>query len=247
MNGRRRWILALAAAVALAVTAYFLLAVPRPVILREESERFQFFFDGLSDSALRPIIGALEENYDRIVGDLGVASMPVVRVKVWKSKAGFYDEMDRLLGVRYPGADGYVYGAEELHMRLVSNAPGNAVHEFAHVASLNLNPTFANNPRWFWEAVAIYEAGEFVHPTRLSYMARGEYPSIQELNSDFGTGGNRIYSVGYVLAEYIVENWGMEALRELIRANGDVRTVLGTSVEEFEQGWHDWVEAKYLS
>lgn len=247
MNGRRRWILFLAAAVTLAATAYVLLAVPRPITLREESERFQFYFDGLSGSALQPIVESLEENYGRIVGDLGLASMPVVRVKVWRSRAGFYDEMEGLLGVRYSGSDGYVYGAEELHIMLVSDAPTNAVHEFAHVASLNLNPTLANNPRWLWEAVALYEAGQFVHPARLSYMAAGDYPSIQELDSDFGTGGDRVYAVGYLLAEYVVDNWGMEALRALIEANGDTRTALETDLEAFEGGWHEWLEDKYLS
>ena len=247
MNGRKRLIIALAAVIAVSVAYYSFLTMPRRATFREESEHFQFFFDGLSDAPLRPIAEALEDNYDRIVSDLGIDSMPVVRVKVWRYREGFYGEMERLLGVRYPGADGYVYGGEELHVRLVDDAPIKAVHELAHVVSLNLNPTFANDPRWLWEAVAIYEAGQFVHPSGLGYMARGDYPSIQELNSGFGTGGNKIYSVGYVLAEYIVEGWGMDALRELITANGDVSAVLGVSVDEFQQGWHGWVEARYLS
>jgi hypothetical protein len=247
MVERRRLILALAAIMAVAAGSYYFLTIPRSSTLREESEHFQFFFDGLSDAPIRPIAGALEENHDRVISDLGVASMPVVRVKVWRSTEGFYDEMVRLLGVRYSGADGYVYGGEELHVRLVNDAPIKAVHEFAHVVSLNLNPTFSNNPRWLWEAVALYEAGQFVPPSRLNYMARGDYPSIQELNSDFGTGGNKIYSVGYVLAEYIIEGWGMDALRELITTNGDVSAVLGMSVDELQQGWHRWIEARYLS
>jgi hypothetical protein len=53
--------------------------------------------------------------------------------------------------------------------------------------------------------------------------------------------------VGYVLAEYIIEGWGMDALRELITTNGDVSAVLGMSVDELQQGWHRWIEARYLS
>jgi hypothetical protein len=240
MVERRRLILALAVIMAVASGSYYFFTIPRSSTLREESEHFQIFFDGLSDAPLRPIAEALEKNYPKIVSDLGVASMPVVRVKVWRSAEGFYDEMERLLGVRYPGAD-------ELHVRLVDDAPIKAVHEFAHAVSLNLNPTFANNPRWLWEAVAIYEAGQFVNPSRLGYMARGDYPSIQELNSGFGTGGNKIYSVGYILAEYIVEGSGIYALRELIMANGDVSAILGVSIDEFQQGWHGWIEARYIS
>ena len=241
-----RWALILAAIVAVSTIGYFLVA-PTGMSLRDESDHFQFYFDGFSPSKIRPITDELEENYWRIVEDLGVDSMPVVRVKIWSSRRGFYEEMERLLTVSYPGADGYVFGPDELHVRLVSDTSGNAVHEFAHVVSLNLNPLFSNNPRWLWEAVAIYEAEEFVHPDRLHFIVNGDYPSISELNSDFGTEGDRIYSVGYVLTEYIIEGWGMEALRDLIVTSGDLESVLGMDAEEFEVGWHGWLEAKYLA
>lgn len=247
MDGRRRWALILASIAVVAAFSYYILYAPRECTLREESEHFSFYFDGFSGAGLQPIIDSLEENHDRIVADLGVGSMPVVRVKVWASKAGFYREMERLLGVRYPGADGYVFGSGEFHVMLVSDVAVKAVHEFAHVVSLNLNRRFSNNPRWLWEAVAIYEAGQFIHPNRLGYMVDGDYPSMEELDSAYGTQGNRIYSVGYLLAEYIVDGWGMGALRDLIMANGDLEEVLGVGAQEFEQGWHTWVEDRYLS
>ena len=44
------------------------------------------------------------------------------------------------------------------------------VHEFAHCASMRVNPAIANNPRWLWETVALYEAGQIVDPRTLPYM-----------------------------------------------------------------------------
>ncbi|TRO47212.1 hypothetical protein E2P65_04720 [Candidatus Bathyarchaeota archaeon] len=247
MDGRRRWALGLAAIAVVAAFSYYLLYAPRECTLRAESEHFRFYFDGFSLDGLQPIIDSLEENFDRIVADLGVGSMPVVRVKVWVSKAGFYREMERLLGVRYPGADGYVYGSGEFHVMFVDDVAVKAVHEFAHVVCLKLNPTFGNNPRWLWEAVALYEAGQLIYPDRLGYIVDGDYPSMEELDSPYGTQGNRIYSVGYTLAEYIVDVWGMGSLRDLVRTNGDLESVLGVGAREFELGWHAWVEDKYLS
>lgn len=168
-------------------------------------------------------------------------------MKIWRSNNGFYGAMKANLGVTYAGADGYVNGPQELHIRLIEDAPVHAVHEFVHVVTLNVNGNFSNNPRWLWEAVALYEAGQFVDPKRLSYMTQGDYPTISELNSDFGTGGDRVYAVGYVLAEYIVEHWGLEALRELIKASGDLNSVPSLTEKEFEDGWHEWLERKYLS
>jgi len=40
----------------------------------------------------------------------------------------------------------------------------NVVHGFCHAVSLYVSPTFGNNPRWLWEAVALYENAEFVDP-----------------------------------------------------------------------------------
>jgi len=247
MEGKRRWALVLALVAVVAAYSYYLLYAPRQCTLRVESEHFSLYYDGFSEAGLQPIIDSLEENYNRIVADLAVGSMPVVRVKVWVSRAGFYREMERLLGVRYPGADGYVFGSEEFHVMLVDDVAVKAVHEFAHVVCLNLNPTFSNDPRWLWEAVALYEAGQLVHPDRLGYMVEGDYPSLEELDSPYGTQGNRIYSVGYLLAEYVVDGWGMGFLRDLVRTNGDLESVLGVGAQEFELGWHAWVEDRYLS
>ena len=77
-------------------------------------------------------------------------------------------------------------------------------------------------------------------------MAEGDYLTLSELNSGFGTRGNRIYAVGYILSEYIVERWGMEALRELIETNSDIPSALGLGNVEFEEGWYAWIKNKYL-
>ena len=54
------------------------------------------------------------------------------------------------------------------------------------------NPRFGNNPRWFWETVALYENGEFVNPANLDYIVRGMFPTLQQLNVD-PNGGTQIY------------------------------------------------------
>jgi hypothetical protein len=136
-------------------------------------------------------------------------------------------------------------GADELRLLLTNRGPVGAVHEFAHCVSMYLNDTIANNPRWLWETVAVYMSQDFVHPNSLSYMVEGNYPTIDQLNSSYYSNQD-IYRVGYVLGEYIVENWGMAALRNLILQNGDIEAVLGISVQEFEDGWYDWLENTYL-
>ena len=219
---------------------------PSELRLIASTLHFEYYFDGPEQSQIQSVINALERNYDRIVTDLEAIGMPVVRAKIWSDESAFYAAMDDDLGRIFSGAKGYVMGADELRLLLTNRAPVNAVHEFVHCVSLHLNDTIANNPRWLWETVAQYMCQDFVHPNSLRYMVEGNYPTIDALNSSYSSNQD-IYEVGYVLGEYIVENWGIASLRNLILQNGDIEAVLGISVHDLEVGWYEWLEIKYLS
>jgi len=119
-----------------------------------------------------------------------------------------------------------------------------AVHEFTHCVTLNLEPRIANNPRWLWEGVALFEAGQFVNPRRLSYMVEGHPPTLAELNANWQT-NSQVYDLGYLLVEYIVEKWSRQHVIDLIKAFGDISSVMGITVSEFEAGWYAFVMNKY--
>ena len=112
---------------------------------------------------------------------------------------------------------------------------------------MQVNSTISNNPRWLWEAVALYESNDFVNPNTLSYMVSGDYPTLDELNTDYNSSNHSIYQVGYVLLEYIVVTWGMDTVKDLIQNNGDLTDSLGLTTREFESGWYQFVEEKYLN
>jgi hypothetical protein len=119
-----------------------------------------------------------------------------------------------------------------------------AVHEFTHGVTLNIEPRVANNPRWLWEGVALYEAGQFVNPRRLSYIVNRHPPTLAELNANWQT-NTQVYDLGYLLIEYIVEKWGRQHVVDLIKTFGNIPSVLGVSVSEFEVGWYEFVMRKY--
>ena len=94
--------------------------------------------------------------------------------------------------------------------------------------------------------MALYESNDFINPGTLPYMVSGDYPTLSELNTDYNSSNHQIYSVGYVLLEYIIQNWGMDEVIDLIKTNGNLQSVLGVSVSEFEYGWYRFIEEKYL-
>ncbi|MEM8488048.1 MAG: hypothetical protein AAF564_21035 [Bacteroidota bacterium] len=204
--------------------------------------------DTLTVGDVAHLTTALEANYARVAQALAVDTLPTITVQIWSDEQAYQDAMEETLGARFPGSRGYVTGDRELrllyHRRL--SAQKEAVHEFAHVVSLNLNPDFGNNPRWLWEAVALYLADEFNDPANVAYMRDKAFPTMEELNAGFNASKN-IYDVGYLLVDYIISEWGQSVLIDLINTNGDIPAILGVPVADFESGWHQFVTEKYLS
>jgi hypothetical protein len=212
-----------------------------------ESEHFEYIlYDDLNFTDITEISNALENNYARIVGDLQIQKMPQITIKIWADYQNFLTAMETDIGVKYNGATGYIFGMAEFRLFYTARASLDAVHEFAHLVSMQVNSTISNNPRWLWEAVALYESNDFIDPKTLPYMVSGNYPTLSELNNDYNSRNNYIYSVGYLLIEYIINTWGMDSVIALIMNNGNISNALGVTTQEFESGWHEFVEEHYL-
>jgi len=211
------------------------------------SRNFTFvLYDGLTQDITAPILKKLEDNYARVLADLKVEKMDPVKIQIWNSEAEFQNIIKKDLGTNFWGATGYVYGKNDVRVLNRGSAAQIALHEFCHAVSMYVNNRIGNNPRWLWEAVAIYESGELVNPKSVSYLAAGNFPTLNELNTDYNSSNHKIYSVGYVLSEYIITTWGKDKYVDLIKTNGDVQSSLGVSVQQFEIGWKDFVTKKYL-
>lgn len=208
--------------------------------LRLTTEHFRLFAGRASVATVQSAADALERQYGRVLADLSVTSLGPITVKIWQDPATYYAALDQYFGVHYQ-ASGYITGRDELRVLAVSQLDVNVVHEFCHAVSLFVNPTFANNPRWLWETVALYENGELVQPRTLDYMVRGAYPSLAALNA-----GRQVYELGYVIGEFIVTRWGDAGLRDVIRENGNVNAVFGVTPAAFEAEMYAWIRTKYL-
>lgn len=212
-----------------------------------ESEYLTFVLhDNLSQSITIPIIKEMNDNYDRILNDLDIQSMQKVKVEIWDDETHFQNDMKRDIGINYPGTLGYIYNITCMRLLNRGDLAHNTLHEFAHIVSMYVNNNFPNNPRWFWEAVATYESREFINPNNLPYLVTGNFPTIEELNSDFNTGNRKIYEVGYLLSEFILDTWGKESFVRMIKLNANIELVLGVNREQFETGWKNFVTTKYF-
>ena len=214
------------------------------------SAHFGFQYTPLDAANIERTADAVEREYARIIADLRAESMPTVTVTFYTDHAAMAAATRPVAGVVPPWASGLVTSLSEIHMMSL-NAPGwgpyerrlsGLVHEFAHCVSMRINPGIPNRPRWLWEAVAIYEAGESVDLRGLDYMRALTPPSFETLN---GFDNTRIYEVGYSIAEFVVTRWGSRALADLVMRNGDTVAVLNLSLADFERDWFAFARERH--
>ena len=214
------------------------------------STHFVFSYTTLDGANIGATASVVEAEYARIIQDLGADALPPVNVWLYADHRDLEQAVAPVAGAIPSWASGLATAQDQIHLmspnhpayapypRMVSNL----VHEFAHCVSIHVNPRIPNNPRWLWESVAVYEAGQFVEPRTLPYMAAGTPPAFATLNSFENT---FVYDVGYTIGEFIVARGGQAALDRLVVNNGDVSATLGMSLSSFEQAWFEFVRNRY--
>ena len=215
---------------------------PSSTFATHSSSHFEFRYTTLDAPTIADTAAALEAHHARVTTDLGVTAQPRVTVTLHADRTSLQDAVRSTVGPLPSFASGLVTGPDSIHL-LSPNLSGQwsyasaltaLVHEFAHCVSLTLNPGFGNRPRWLWESVALYEAGQRTDVRALPLVAANRPPAMAELN---GLDNTLIYEVGHSLGDFIVSVAGQTGLRDLIRTNGDTQTVLGLSEEQFLARW----------
>jgi hypothetical protein len=213
------------------------------------SAHFSFHYTPIDSSSIAIIATRLEAQYGRITADLGAIGMRRVVVYLYTDHDALQEAVRPVVGTIPDWAIGLATAADRIHL-MSPNGVGrdfdqmvtNLVHEFAHCASLHINSGIANNPRWLWESVAVYESGQLVPPASLAYLQSGTPPTLATMNSMANT---QVYEVGYTIGEFIVSRWGQAGLADLVRSNGNLGLTLSITATAFEADWFTFVRARY--
>ncbi|CAH6863990.1 hypothetical protein VCHA38P217_20528 [Vibrio chagasii] len=167
-----------------------------------ESDKGQFKFvlyDGTSPAIIPSIHNELLLKQASLMKSFGLDSIPSITVRVWQSQKAYLDEQERSIGQRYAFSTGYIEPKSN-EIRLLyfgGEIQRTALHEFVHLLTLQINPNFANNPRWLWEAVAIYKSEDYWFHMNNRNAIKARFDGlVQELYIN-PNGGSTIYEVGY--------------------------------------------------
>lgn len=182
----------------------------------------------------------LNKELPELLPRYGIETMPPVTVKIWQDRQAF----EAAFGDNAQYVQGYVI-QEDWEVRFFNGMPNlgyGVLHEYMHLVSLHINPKFNNNPRWLWEAIAIYESGRPPVPklNTLKCFSQDTVPTIASLNEH----PFNIYKLGHYLTEFIVNTWGKASLIKLIQNEGDIKATLNVSTKQFESQWIHYLKEK---
>jgi hypothetical protein len=117
-----------------------------------------------------------------------------------------------------------------------------AVHEFVHLALDEINPSL---PAWLDEGTAVYfgphdlyvSVCQSAFPIELS-------PSFQQLTESYeDVTAPDLFA--YAAVEFIVHEYGVDQLNQLLRSPEELEGILGVSPAEFEARWRSFMKDQY--
>lgn len=213
--------------------------------LTKSTGHFTFLYSEIDSLSIQKIASRLEDDYDKILNDFGLKTLPTTKVRVYPDKESFHR------GINFPNAPDQLlataFGKDDFRMTSPNsvNREDSALlvnmvtHEFAHCVHLNIDFS-PNNPRWLWEGVANYEAGYFVNPADLKVVENKTIPPLSMLSNGLE------YELGYVIIEAIKDMWGFDKVVELIRKRGDSMAVFHMEQNDFESKIYEHIYKKYI-
>ncbi|TCV30916.1 hypothetical protein [Vibrio crassostreae] len=217
-----------------------------------ESDKGQFKFvlyDGTSPAIIPSIYNELLLKQAPLMKSFGLDSIPVITVRVWQSQKAYLDEQERSIGQRYAFSTGYIEPKSN-EIRLLyfgGEIQRTVLHEFVHLLTLQINPNFANNPRWLWEAVAIYKSEDYWFHMNNRSAIKGRFDGLVQDLYNKPNSSSAVYELGYTVGEFIERSWGEGAFVDLIKSNGDPSLLTDQPIESLFYDWEKFVKTTYLS
>jgi hypothetical protein len=184
---------------------------PATQFMTFQSAHFTVRHTSLDASTVAQTAARLEAEYARILEDLSVTQMPNVMVTLYPNIEALRQAVSPIVGALPSFATALVTGVDAVHS-----------------LSPNLAATWS-----YTNGVTAYDDAQ-----TLPYVTAGPLPSFAQLNAFDNT---VVYGVGAWMGRFIEETRGWDTYRALIRSNGDVARVLGTTEAGFLNEWAAFV------
>jgi hypothetical protein len=219
------------------------------LLLMARTNPFSVWATEADRQTAQDILVAIQSGSGQVCADLQTACQVPIKVEVYPDQISFDQH------VMNPEMRGFfAISGEQSLIQMVSPANPSpheisyddgvlvAVHEFAHLALDEVNPTL---PTWLDEGAAVYMGPHKLYTTVCQIAFPFEMvPSFRQLMEDYeSVQAPDLFA--YTAVDFIVNELGLEKLNLLLRTPDDLEHVLGVSHAAFEENWHQFIRAHY--
>jgi len=217
------------------------------------SERVTLHWHGHAESQAKDLLALAEEVIDRLAEEMGVPRPGQVTIWVYNNERDMsratsmrsesYDARVKTLGMTMEGGTLLLLGSH-------SDVQRTLAHELCHiVVGLATDNPYIEIPRWLDEGLAMYAEGELPRDNRRALEAAIVHDKLISLRSLTSYTGdpervNLFYGQAYSVVAFILDEYGDEAMRELLavfsegrRQDDALERVLGFGLDGLERRW----------
>ncbi|MBK1813287.1 hypothetical protein JHL18_21935 [Clostridium sp. YIM B02505] len=223
--------------------------------LRVETEHFIVCFRENDTECIGKVIDSLEKNYSRITINLEQKLENKLIIEIYSNLKSLHNALglqDAPTWIRGGLGAGKIIIASPLNPPPGSNfhnVVNTAIHEFVHILVNKIN---SNTPRWLNEGIACYEAKDnsesWIRQTVSEGLSNGNIPTFKDLDTGedfeafFALDG---YQYSYTMVEAIVNLFGYDKLRKLVKAPNKIDEVLHISETDLYKKYVDFIKINY--
>lgn len=225
--------------------------------LVKETDNFIVYYTEFDERCIVKVLDDLEKNYHRITSNLNQKLDDKLVIEVYS------DLKDLHLALGLSDAPNWIRGGlrdgEIIIASPMNPPPGSdfdnvlktAVHEFVHIIVNKINKDI---PRWLNEGIACFEAkdnnDDWIRETVENGLINNKVPTFKDLDTgdDFSTFFDRDgYQYSYTIIESIVEEFGYDKLRNLIKYPNEFKRIFMINEKQLQDKWIDYIKRNYLN
>ncbi|MNW44057.1 hypothetical protein D3C74_212740 [compost metagenome] len=213
------------------------------------------FYSPSQDDDVQQVIQELalnyESNYERLTTMFQFSPSKKTRVHVYTDREQFYKIIGRQTEGTYDAKDNIIKVFTPPQIRFVpslhSEYTDQLVHEFIHAIIQQIHPA-VGSVKWLDEGTAFYAALQLEDALNQKHHFR-EIPTLEQLNSPtfFDDYGSSAYFYSGLMIQFIVDEYGLESLNEIIREPLALETILDTTMDQLYLYWKAYCNKEILS
>ena len=223
--------------------------------LKNETRHFTIHYSEFDKECIDKVSDVLENSYIKITNNFNQQLNEKLILEIHPD----HNQLHIALGL--PNAPDWIRGGLGVNKIVIAsplnppigsnfnNVLNTAVHEFTHTIVNNINN---NTPRWLNEGIACYEAKDndenWIIKTVKSGLENNILPTFKDLDTgeDFETFfKHNGYQYSYTIIESIVNIFGYDKLRQLIKYPNNFVEIFGITEDQLQDRWREYLKVNY--